>query len=932
MHGGEHHEVIEPDGRAANSDNENASEVADDGWEAVAPVLTDTSPPGPSSKMEDTEMSTADDLDTKPAPAEPSASESKRLVPDSPSSTHSSAVHSSEALRKVYEDAANTEFRQGTDVIWNVPKANVQSDTEALLNGILQAVLLGIFHDLVGEGATTRNVEELEFDEITKRLNANTFQEILMTYYNQTNGGFLYYQVSPDSESEVAGDTNISSDGNQLSRGSPTTIIAEPSSAEMLEEWKTSKAMRHAIDVAKKECIKKLPQENCHGTQHVKQEEHTNREGGGSIAHDQTHQKEAYATPSSLDQDSTIVALPETNSYERPDLQRNITPDTSPKINPGLQPLTRLRPPQTPSATTVTQPNVGSNGDLIHDHPQWLCPEHQSQSMNSSSSLVASLSTASSKGAPNNPVTGTSASKNAKPSPVELESDKLERQLNWLLECHDNLLELMSSASRQQNSTTVKFTVDAAMNALKEYGMTIRAVYPMADDIDGLPTYIPNKRRRHGLTTFEGRDQRKSTNGRHPVDTRGYTGQMLSGSIVAHPLARATRPGMDEDQHVAQCASRPIETMEGGKAQRDSKSSEQAALSKIFKVGTEVASRKDLLEQTETSIRKLSIDDIVKQGSHARKSPRDEARTNAVTASQFDNKSHWIDECEVNDYDTVINHTRRRSKPGQQAWMEARGRRRVIREEDAIELRKQFESTPILSEDKSQSYYPRIFYRIKDTDTNQYLYRNATLDEIRHNVSAKRATPKGNKAGANNAGSNNASNQSLHKKRKVDIRPAAVSIIGSNSQLRGVTLRRIISGYYGLLYDLEKRSGAMLSVHAQTFRKNLDAYMTLSYVDHPPETLDGFTLQNYSNTVDGMRRLWDELLNTISLGAQTGSQGIPSAAPNIVNSQAGSACHGVVGGGAYNYRQESLPTEPSEEADIVKIAAESLSRLGGSDK
>ena len=81
-----------------------------------------------------------------------------------------------------------------------------------------------------------------------------------------------------------------------------------------------------------------------------------------------------------------------------------------------------------------------------------------------------------------------------------------------------------------------------------------------------------------------------------------------------------------------------------------------------------------------------------------------------------------------------------------------------------------------------------------------------------------------------------------------------------------------------------------------------------------------------------MRRLWDELLNSMSVGTQSGSQHIPSAVPSIVNSEAGRACHGVVGGGAYNYRRESPPTDASDEADIVKIAAESLSQLGGSDK
>ena len=683
-----------------------------------------------------------------------------------------------------------------------------------------------------------------------------------------------------------------------------------------------------------------------------------------------------------------------------PQLKRNITPETSPRMRFGVQ--QHLAPNQAPpsSSAAITQGMLGSYGgymnqhDRSHMHQQLQRPSpalYQSQSAINTGSAVSSKYAISSSS--ENLVDGGGASVNPM---VETIAETIERKLNWLLECNDNLMELMSSGQQQQppNSNLVRFAVDSIMLALKEYEMTIREFYPMAvvvkgseEDL-GYPPYVPNKRRRRDVDDVRSNlrieSQGGNTSGRsnvvHREDPEIATGPVTSVVPKMKKLASAARRVprenapindiMTEDKKPSTTDGPTDQSMADSSTDIGSIKTDSAKHTekKINEINFENDAQAPNFEEQPTSKANTgdSKEDGIPQNStdHMEVDRRNDENGDSTSVKQVvvkkeveetsvtedkacasdgpifheDEKLPWIDENEVNDFDAVINHTRRRSKPGQQAWMEARGRRRVIRVDEAVALRKQFESTAISTGDGSRPHCPRIFYRIKDNSENRYLYRMATLEEIRQNVSAKRATPKNNnKSDASN--SLDSSKQSLSQKRKSEVIHLPGSIVRSNSAPQGATLRRIIAGYYELLNDVERTSGARLSGHAQAFRKTLDSFLTVPNVDQPPEALDGVALQTYSHIVDGTRRMWDELNKSLLLDGESNISSHPEVPPIPTHSTSIGSVQGNDNGQecAQNSQRDwrsdnngATKGGNDDETDLLKLAAESLSQLGAS--
>jgi hypothetical protein len=109
----------------------------------------------------------------------------------------------------------------------------------------------------------------------------------------------------------------------------------------------------------------------------------------------------------------------------------------------------------------------------------------------------------------------------------------------------------------------------------------------------------------------------------------------------------------------------------------------------------------------------------------------------AVTASGAETEI-WMDECDANDYDAIINHPRRRNAPGQQAWLDLRGHRLMIQDQEAEKLLTEFQKTRRVA-DSVGFFSPKLLYRVmKREDRMEYICRPATLLEIRKNVSMKR--------------------------------------------------------------------------------------------------------------------------------------------------------------------------------------------------
>ena len=238
---------------------------------------------------------------------------------------------------------------------------------------------------------------------------------------------------------------------------------------------------------------------------------------------------------------------------------------------------------------------------------------------------------------------------------------------------------------------------------------------------------------------------------------------------------------------------------------------------------------------------------------------------------------------DVNEYDAVLNHTRRHHMIGQQEWLAIRGDRRIISEEEARKLRLQFENSERLLTAGGPRTRPRILCKLdgKTGKHGKYKCRMASLADIKKNVNTKRPTPKAQKNGSNEL---NKSAHSATKKRKVAPMPAVSSnttgkgkkVTAATTQQRlprgqNATLRVILSSYFEKLNELEQEhyksyyqttnatTQSLASRHAQDFRKTLDAFLSVPYTDQLPDTLLEFAFQGYQHIIQTTMSLWDEL-------------------------------------------------------------------------
>ena len=98
---------------------------------------------------------------------------------------------------------------------------------------------------------------------------------------------------------------------------------------------------------------------------------------------------------------------------------------------------------------------------------------------------------------------------------------------------------------------------------------------------------------------------------------------------------------------------------------------------------------------------------------------------------------------EVNDYDVVLNHTRRQMKLGQQVWnKDFRGDRRTITKQQAKELIQRFEQTRRVQNQNGAiaTVTPKVLIRMK----NAPYYQRATTHNVIKNVQGHRARPRRN--------------------------------------------------------------------------------------------------------------------------------------------------------------------------------------------
>ena len=108
-----------------------------------------------------------------------------------------------------------------------------------------------------------------------------------------------------------------------------------------------------------------------------------------------------------------------------------------------------------------------------------------------------------------------------------------------------------------------------------------------------------------------------------------------------------------------------------------------------------------------------------------------------------DPQQQWIPEPTIREQDAIINHPRRPNMVGQTAWLELRGPRRTLSDEEATQMIKDFETTDKLLQHKDTLVKPRLLYRERfdgPDGKKQYKYRMASIQEIRTNVNAKRST------------------------------------------------------------------------------------------------------------------------------------------------------------------------------------------------
>jgi hypothetical protein len=309
-----------------------------------------------------------------------------------------------------------------------------------------------------------------------------------------------------------------------------------------------------------------------------------------------------------------------------------------------------------------------------------------------------------------------------------------------------------------------------------------------------------------------------------------------------------------------------------------------------------------------------------------------------------------IDECDANDHDAIINHPRRPNVPGQQAWLDLRGRRRIIQDPEAEKLLIEFQKTRRVV-GSAGFFSPKLLYRVSKGEG--YACRPATLLEIRKNVNAKRSkqqpttngtsTSSFNKSSPSNSTSASSSSM-VTDSSSASVKPATsttkttakINVVvpkatpappqpqptfskgdklavpvksGSKSTpaphvvvTKRVTLRRTILEFYRMLDELDQVP--RLACEAQDFRKTMDSFLSLPYTDVYPET--PVAQQGYHVIHDAVQILWEGLCKLYAEGATGMEDSKTTLLPKHSNS---SSYKGVPT--QYRGRDEGGPTTSS---------------------